>query len=89
MKYESTVWKTSYALEQAVLEPVTTQRNNGSPYHAHHDSRWKGPSRQAHSKVHKGTARKAIPPFSHSGIKRVGKGQQQRLNRKTISSTSK
>jgi len=63
MKYESTVWKTSYALEQAVLEPVTTQRNNGSPYHAHHDSRWKGPSRQAHSKVHKGTARKAIPPL--------------------------
>jgi len=32
---------------------------------------------------------KAIPPFSHSGKKRGGKGQQQRLNRKTISSTSK
>ncbi len=56
MKCESTVWKTSYALEQAVPEPVSTQRNNGSPYHAHHDSRWKGPSRQAHSKVHKGNS---------------------------------
>ncbi len=32
---------------------------------------------------------KAIPPFSHSGKRRGGKGQQQRLNRKTISSTSK
>jgi hypothetical protein len=42
MKCESTVWKTSYALEQAVPEPVSTQRNNGSPYHAHHDSRWNG-----------------------------------------------
>ncbi len=56
MKCESIVWKTSYALEQAVPEPVSTQRNNGSPYHAHHDSRWKGPSRQAHSKVHKGNS---------------------------------
>jgi hypothetical protein len=32
---------------------------------------------------------KAIRPFSHSGKKRDGKEQQQRLNRKTISSTSK
>jgi hypothetical protein len=32
---------------------------------------------------------KAIPPFDQSGKKRGGKGQQQRLNRKTLSSTSK
>jgi hypothetical protein len=35
------------------------------------------PSRQAHSKVHKGTARKAIPPFSSFRAKGVEKGSSK------------
>ncbi len=75
MKCESTVWKTSYALEQAVPELVSTPRNNGSPYHAHHDSRWKGPSGQAHSKVHKGNS----PLLSFRKKKGVEKGSSKDL----------
>jgi len=35
--------KTSYGLEQALLEPVTNLMEGGMPYQAHQVPRWNGP----------------------------------------------